>query len=165
MTPKSKETVVTNYIEPTSDDTNKLNPKPTAPVLLHTEQQKELFAEFVLKLFTDFYDQMSKDMASYKTITLFAAAGCSVVIAYGYNLDVPEVDESILFKTPVGDLTLQKGVLSPDHHNITAGIDKYGFTCQVKVSIDFNDGTLTGEATIGAPFVGHDSGSFHVKLW
>ena len=132
---------------------------------LKTDGQKEAGNKFVHAIWADFHASYEEDVNSMHSITLMAELGCTLVFQYDLDEANKSLTERIVFQTPVADLTIQQSTLSRTHTGVSIGFDKYGFTCQVTGNVNFDTGVLSGDAKIGAPFLGSKSAHFEVHLW
>ena len=132
---------------------------------LKSDAQKEAANKFVHAIWAEFHAKLEEDTSSWHSITLIEALGCTLLFQYDLDEANASVTERIVFQTPVADLTIQQSTLSATHTGVSIGFDKSGFACQVTGNVNFDTGVFSGDAKIGAPFLGSKSAHFEVHLW
>jgi hypothetical protein len=102
----------------------------------------------------DLFDQIT---AIGGCTTLLAFLGCSIEVCYEVVLG--GINVKAVFKTPIGDLELGSGNLTPDKTEIKLGVGKGYYKAEISISFDFNTKVLKscGKISVKIPFNGTKS--------
>ena len=104
----------------------------------------------------------ARTAVSNSCITLFSFAGASLKVCFDIAGD--NITVSVILSTPLGDVTLGKGVLNASNPTITIGGGFGGFKAEATISYNVSKSELTIGGKICAPIVGCESGSTTIKL-
>jgi hypothetical protein len=76
-----------------------------------------------------------------------------------YEVVLGGINVKAVFKTPIGDLELGSGTLTPDKNEIRLGVGKGNYKAKVSISFDFNTKVLKicGKVSVKIPFDGTKS--------
>lgn len=94
-------------------------------------------------------------------ISMLAIAGCSIEVCYEALINAVRV--KAVFKTPLGNVDLGSGKITPDAASIDFGGEKGKFSAKITIECNFDTGILKACGKVSVP-LSSKKGCFEVQL-